>query len=252
MNPRTKSLFHFTRTLDTLQHILLEGFWPHYSLEDISWLNGGVPRLAWPMVSFCDIPISRLDEHTKFYGSYGVGLCRERWKPTGLNPIFYVSPDSILRDSLRELLLEVRKTQDLRSKSNAMVVLAHCKPLAGEMTVDGQKRRREFYSECEWRFTPWVEGVGGGKYGFLMKEEDFCNEHILKEANEERRKDDMLEFYPDDVRYLLVKSIEDVPRLARFINEKLHHYSSDALDVMKTSPSILPSCRRRTQCLQPS
>src|SRR6266487_3729891 len=85
MNARTKTLFHFTRTLDNLMSILKEGFWPQYSLEDISWIEGGVPRLAWPMVSFCDMPISRLREHTAFYGNFGIGLCREQWRDTGLN-----------------------------------------------------------------------------------------------------------------------------------------------------------------------
>ena len=111
MNARTKTLFHFTKSLDILLRILEEGFWPHYSLEDISWLNGPVPRLAWPIVSFCDIPISRLHEHTNFYGNYGIGLCRERWRATGLNPLLYVSSDSIVKESLRELLLEVEKIE---------------------------------------------------------------------------------------------------------------------------------------------
>jgi len=150
MNARTKTLFHFTKSLDILLRILEEGFWPHYSLEDISWLNGPVPRLAWPIVSFCDIPISRLHEHTDFYGNYGIGLCRERWKATGLNPLLYVSSDSIVKESLRELLLEVENNRDLRSKTNAMVVLAHCKPLGGWMTASGEKKmEKDFYSECE-------------------------------------------------------------------------------------------------------
>jgi hypothetical protein len=123
MNARTKTLFHFTKSLDVLLRILEEGFWPRYWLEDITWLDGGVPRLAWPMVSFCDIPISRLREHTEFYGNYGIGLVREQWQATGLNPVLYVTPDSMLKDLLRELLLAVRKNPDPRVKTAAMVVL---------------------------------------------------------------------------------------------------------------------------------
>jgi hypothetical protein len=35
MNARTKTLFHFTKSLDVLLRILEEGFWPQYSLEDM-------------------------------------------------------------------------------------------------------------------------------------------------------------------------------------------------------------------------
>jgi hypothetical protein len=231
MNARTRTLFHFTKTLDNLLCILKEGFWPRYCLEDITWLDCETQRLAWPMVSFCDIPISRLREHTDFYGDYGVGLCRERWTATGLNPLLYVSSDSILRDLLRELLLDVRKNPNPRIKTAAMVVLATCKPLTGVMEVKGTKREKDFYSECEWRFLPWVEE---GKYGFFMREDQFRNEQLLKEANEERRKDRMLDFQPDDVRYLLVKTPEDVHKLVSFINTEMADYSPTALDVLKT------------------
>jgi hypothetical protein len=239
MNARTKTLFHFTKRLDRLLRILQEGFWPQYSLEDVAWLDGGVARLAWPMVSFCDIPISRVREHTEFYGSYGIGLCRERWRATGLNPLLYVSPGSILRDSLKELLLEVRKNPDPRSKTNAMIVLAHCKPLEGLTEVNGEIRKKDFYSECESRFTPWVEGGGGWKHGFLMEEQEFRDKQALEEANDERRNDRMLKFVPADVRYLLVKSVEDVPQLVRCINTELASYSPDVLDVLKTRITVL-------------
>ena len=239
MNARTKTLFHFTKKLDVLMLILQEGFWPQYSLEDISWIDGGVPRLAWPMVSFCDIPLTRLREHTEFYGDFGVGLCREQWGPTGLNPLLYVSPDSMLKPSLRELLLDVRKNPNERAITNAQVVLAHCKPLHGEMSVNGEKKEKNFYSECEWRLFPWVDGKGSGNYGFTMMEEAFRTEQIRTDANLEMRRNRMFEVLPEEVRYLLVKSVEDVPRLARFINEKLTHYPSDDLELLKTRIVVL-------------
>src|SRR3954452_24120364 len=98
MNPRTQTLFHFTRSLDTLLRILREGFWPQYCLEDVRWLGDGSTQWrAWPMVSFCVIPISRLDEYTEFRGGYGIGVYREHWESAGLNPVLYVSPDSTVR-----------------------------------------------------------------------------------------------------------------------------------------------------------
>ncbi len=215
--------------------IMSEGFWPQYSLEDITWLD--VPnksKMAWPMVSFCDIPISRLRKHTDSYGNYGVGLCRDRWSATGLNPVFYISPDSMVRDLLRELLLDTSKNVNHRARTTGMVTLANCKPL-----ID-KKSGKDFYSECEWRFLPWVEGVGDkNKFGFFMLEEQFRDDLIRKKANEERRNDRMLEFYPDDVRYLLVKAKEEVPKLVNFIDTKMAGYSQLVLDVLKTRIIVL-------------
>src|SRR5690349_4482410 len=121
MTPRTKTLFHFTSTLDTLLRILREGFWPQYCLEDVRWLGDKSTNwLAWPMVSFCDIPISRLHEHTEFYGCYGIGLYRAHWEITGLNPVLYVSQESNLRKFLHELILDTKKHNDEKIKTAGM------------------------------------------------------------------------------------------------------------------------------------
>ncbi len=202
MNARTSTLFHFTESLDIELKILEEGIWPHYSLEDVKWLDvPGVTKVAWPMVSFCDIPMSRLSEHIELYGNYAIGLSRNELTPFGLNPLLYVSPDSLLRDFLRELFLDTQKTMDPRKRTAGMVLLAHCKPLEGITEVDGTERTRDFYSESEWRFIRWVEGVGGeNKYGFFLKEDQFRDDRELKEANAERRRDRMFEVFPDHVR----------------------------------------------------
>jgi len=226
MNARTQTLFHFTKSLDVLLRILEEGFWPQYSLEDLTWLNNpkAVPRIAWPMVSFCDIPISRLREHIGTYGNYGIGVCRQQWTAAGLNPILYVSPDSLLRDFLSELLLESQHTSDRRKRTAGMVLLAHCKPLKGTSEIDGTTRTTDYYSECEWRFIPWVEVVGGEKnYSFFLKEDQFRDKGILATANDERRRDQMLRVWPDAVRYLLVRTREEVPKVMNFIDSKIVH-----------------------------
>eukprot|EP01034_Spumella_vulgaris_P011525 gene11525-14663_t len=72
----------------------MEGFWPRYSLEDFRWQVSGPNShefAAFPMVCFCDIPLSRIDEHVGFYGSYGLGLSREWGIRAGLNPVQYIA-----------------------------------------------------------------------------------------------------------------------------------------------------------------
>ena len=211
--------------------ILEEGFWPQYCLEDITWLESPnkISKMACPMVCFCDIPISRLHQHTTTYGNYGIGLCRNEWSEHDLNPVFYISPYSKVRALLGELLIETGKNPNPRSRTLGMVTLANCKPLTDKISG------KDFYSECEWRFLPWVEGVGDkNKFGFLMDEKSFRDDKIRNEANVERRNDRMLLFRPEHVRYLLVSVKEDVPKLVNFIDTKMSGCTRLELDLLKT------------------
>jgi hypothetical protein len=231
MTPRTKTLFHFTSTLDTLLRILREGFWPQYCLEDVRWLGDkSTDWLAWPMVSFCDIPISRLHEHTEFYGYYGIGLYRAHWEVTGLNPVLYVSPDSTLRKFLHELILDTKKTHDEKMKTAGMMMMAYCKPLRGHVHGADTKKEKDFYSECEWRF---ISSIDSCHDKFFLSEQEFRDKELLKRANNNRRKDQMLEFRPEDVRYIAVKSTDEVHEVIRYIDNHLQHPHT-ALDLLKT------------------
>ena len=91
MKPRSHTLFHFTKSLDTLQGILKNGFWPRYSLEDFNWYSQAIDFISYPMVCFCDIPLTRIGDHVGFYGEYGLGLTKKWAITNGLNPLFYLS-----------------------------------------------------------------------------------------------------------------------------------------------------------------
>lgn len=76
--PKATTLFHFTKSLKTLKSILLNCFYPYYCREDMSWRTRDPDSfIAFPLVSFCDIPIGRIAEHVAFYGEYGIGMSRQ-------------------------------------------------------------------------------------------------------------------------------------------------------------------------------
>jgi hypothetical protein len=231
MTPRTQTLFHFTSSFDTLLRILREGFWPQYCLEDVRWMGDkSVEWLAWPMVSFCDIPISRLHEHTEFYGCYGIGLYRSHWEVTGLNPVLYVSADSTLRGFLHQLIVDMKKTNDQKLKTAATVMMAYCKPMRGR--VVGMDKEKDFYTECEWRFISSAEACHD-KFKFFLSEKEFRDQKLLAQANEARREDEMLEFRPEDVRYIAVKSVDEIHKVIQFIDRDLELPTPDR-DLLKT------------------
>ena len=72
MKPKSHTLFHFTKSRDTLKLVLKNGFWPRYCLEDIQWIGEDrFPYISIPIVCFCDIPLSRIQEHVGCYGEFG-------------------------------------------------------------------------------------------------------------------------------------------------------------------------------------
>ncbi len=222
---RTKSLFHFTSELETLFSILKNGFWPRISFEDISWV-GHDDFYGNPMVCFCDIALSKLSVHTSFYGNYGIGMTREWGINNGLNPLMYISSNSILSETLNSLMSNAK----VKAKADAMITLLYTKPLFGQMLDNGNNIEKNFYEECEWRY---LDTSLGGIFRSDIKdinEVDIENDKTLSRA---------LKFKPSDIRYILVNKENDVIRLIDFINSHLGEYSHNELKVMTTKIVIL-------------
>ena len=106
MNLSSNSLFHFTSKFEYLKDILLNGFWPRYCIE-YGW--GTSIDFALPMVCFCDIPLSLIEDHTKFYGNYGIGMKRS-WarELKNITPVQYINYKSYLAGYLRTLLTKLK------------------------------------------------------------------------------------------------------------------------------------------------
>lgn len=94
MNPKlsTDELFHFTR-FENLLSIIREGFYPRYNLE-YTFLSNVFERPAAfeiiPMVCFCDIPLTLVQEHSTKYGKCAIGLDKKWGEKYGLSPVIYV------------------------------------------------------------------------------------------------------------------------------------------------------------------
>ena len=93
---RTSSLFHYTSSIDKLQSILLKGLIPNYCKEDLSTSRNPQDCIGIPMVSFCDIPLTRTTQFTSRYGNYAIGLSKEWALLKKVNPILYIEDENIL------------------------------------------------------------------------------------------------------------------------------------------------------------
>ena len=124
-NINSSSLFHFTRKFDTLQRIIRTGLrysfayeqypkeliqanlYPDKDINDSKITSNGV---AIPMISFCDIPITRAKQHIEKYGKYMIGFDKTAFSKDFenlINPVIYVhSPN------LSDAITKFRKEQE--------------------------------------------------------------------------------------------------------------------------------------------
>lgn len=188
MSPKSHTLFHFTKSKETLKLIFQNGFWPRYCLEDMRWIAiEENDYIAFPMVCFCDIPLGRISEHVRFYGEFGLGMTKEWANSNGLNPILYIASDNHLSSEIRALNNHSWKIGDKEDRKAAVetmrYIYMHTKPTDGNMIIDGKPLIKEFYQESEWRYVPKHIDVDS----YLLKDR-FNDQKCLNKHNENSKK----------------------------------------------------------------
>ncbi|QHS14526.1 abortive infection system antitoxin AbiGi family protein [Shewanella sp. Arc9-LZ] len=233
MQPKSHTLFHFTKNVDFLKDILKNGFWPRYCLEDVRWYSGNESQSAYPIVCFCDIPLSRVDEHVDFYGRFGIGVTKSWALSHNLSPVIYINEGSPQHLSIKKLfgknLVDEGFYKDASDDINNL--MTHIKPIEGRMFVHGKFILKDFYQENEWRFAV------NGKYSDLkinafLYEKHFQNNNILDLQNKLSKETYSLKVSPTDIKYLFVDSDSDIPDLINFIQTELDHYTSAEIKIL--------------------
>ena len=122
MNPHSSSLFHFTKKKSVFKSILKNGLRYSFSFEAFPdsivnniFCHGLFPTLydtensgkgfAIPMISFCDIPLTRIHSHSKRYGRFAIGINKEylcHLYEEFINPVLYVESNSVM-DAIKHL-----------------------------------------------------------------------------------------------------------------------------------------------------
>ncbi|CAI1738977.1 abortive infection system antitoxin AbiGi family protein [Serratia proteamaculans] len=176
LHPST--LFHFTIMSENFFNILNEGrFKPFLAREHIKGMGrGGSRNFGVPMVSFCDIRLSQLDEHTIKYGEFGFDLTKEWAEKNSLHPVLYMSKNStvfsvynqrmrVLKNALVPLWNDRKnlKGKDkltfnkLKSEYGDLYnLLRYMKNYRGKLIQGGELKDENFIfaDEKEWRYVP--------------------------------------------------------------------------------------------------
>lgn len=95
------SINHYTGSLDNIKSILENGFYLQYCSEDLMGTRAYLAN-SYPMVCFCDIPLSQAENHMDNYGHFGIGLTKQWANSKGLNPVLYLEKDSYINNTLIE------------------------------------------------------------------------------------------------------------------------------------------------------
>lgn len=236
--PRSNSLFHFTKTLDTLKNILINGLYPRYCREDMVWLDFP-EHIAYPIVCFCDIPLSRIDEHTDFYGQYGIGLSKQWGLKNELSPVIYCSSTSPVVHVAQFILDQGTDLQDEAKEMNekAFWTMAKLvKPFTGKIYVSGHLVEKDFYQENEWRYTP-----SRNIDETIIFEDDF--DARIEVANKDAETE-ALKFVPSDVNYIFVREDGEIPSVVDFINNNLGKYPLNDVKILTSRLISLTTIQR--------
>jgi hypothetical protein len=201
-----------------LTGILSNTFEPRYCLEKTEYLTANVLKnleMAYPMVCFCDIPLSKIKKHIGVYGDYGIGLRKSWGHRKNLSPVIYTKKNARTSRNIEQMinwsatnLKNIENEKELRDfKGFVSDFIMFTKPYYGGMYREGKMVKRRFYDEREWRWIPKIER----KDTYIhLDRVSYLNEEIRIAANRLVANHYKLAFKPDDISYLIIKNESEI------------------------------------------
>lgn len=166
-NSHTSTLFHFTKNQKTLFCILKEGLKASYCGEHFAKdIFAGIP-----MVSFCDIPLTRCKEHRDKYGKYAIGFSKEAFSnKEDFN--FTLGPLGYFNENQKNLISTISSMAKAKNKA-----IGWFKPYENAET--NKNSHSIYYDECEWRLlstnTSWFWEVDNFEKWENARKDRFLN-----------------------------------------------------------------------------
>lgn len=214
----TNSIIHYTKTIESLKLILEQGFKVKYCYENVKASEKGDIHAAFPMVSFCDIPLSQVKEHIESYGDYGIGLKKEWAKSKKLSPVLYFDKDSELINYIREEFERLnekskKKEIDFSDFEHIIKILAYSKNYEADLTrKEIVIKNYRFYNEREWRYVPNEADLNGAKPWVTKQNYNKDKSRYNDTLNHIR-----LAFDTNDISYIIVKNESDIKDITQAI-----------------------------------
>ncbi|EMY0612671.1 hypothetical protein ABU630_001208 [Serratia marcescens] len=241
------ALFHFTKEIDSLEAILECQYFEISYAKEIIFSSKSRFVMGIPMVSFCDIRLSQLNEHTIKYGNFGLGMHKSWGERMGLNPVLYMSRQSALFSKYNDRMLELggrvgkfaneegkshpdflRKVKNYRESANP---IRYMKNYQGTLNRIGKKpiSNYRFADENEWRYVPGVMETEHFVVSVPSEEKTKKDPKKWKvKFNEElKAKNLRLSFTSDDIKYIIVESDDELDSIIKILKK---HFPIDKVD----------------------
>jgi hypothetical protein len=210
-----------------------------------------------PLVSFCDIPLSRTQQHVGDYGRYAIGLDKPWGMRKNISPVHYIYDGSICARIVKAIY-DSLPGEAFSKECGCMMfnaqtaVFFYGKPSYGQMYrkdwSSGNIVDKEvtFYNEREWRYVPFAdETIIGGHdvpegVRAILSEKEYRDSTTLNKAVAALHKKYTLTFKAEDVRYIIVSDEEQIPEMVDFIHGDLRTTAEN-----REIRTCLPNDRKR-------
>jgi len=229
-NLSARTLFHFTTKLEYLIKILESNFRPRYCLEDTSWATSdkiSKIEMAYPMVCFCDIPLSKIKKHLTTYGHYGVGLKKDWGFKKSLTPIIYSRKNaktSRIIDDLIDWYSQNGEPTDLKYIISDIIM--YMKPYYGKMWRNSEYKKTKFYDEREWR---WIPEINRPDLKMHLEYDEYINSELRESENRKIGKYYTLVFKPSDVKYLIINDDSEINTIINKLERIKGQFSQETI-----------------------
>ncbi|WP_242108825.1 abortive infection system antitoxin AbiGi family protein [Luteimonas aquatica] len=205
MSLSSSTVIHFTREPDALKGILEKGFRIKLCRETVV-LDTQPGSFCVPMVSFCDIPFSKIKDHLDKYGEYGIGLTKAWAVRKGLNPVLYMSKDSSLSKSYKTAFNHYvyesdHEIEDLPAETRGLVdIVRYIKNYENDLTRKNKTiPNYRFSDEREWRYVPDHDA-----YPYMVVSAEWHDNPANKALSDKMLAPLVLDFKPADIQYIII------------------------------------------------
>lgn len=241
----SETLFHYVSDKSYLISILQNNFRPRYVKEEFSFESEELNQIALPMLCFCDITLSSIDEHVKWYGNYGIGMKKEWALNKGLTPVHYYNPKSHAMKHLSDGLLNMRQnlnngTSNIDAYISNYYNLWFMKPYTGEQynRSENQVLQKKFYDEREWRYIPSLDELKRLDEGLKMS---ITGDELVRFEKDNTYKNNLnrrlgesisLDFTPNDISYIIVDNERERFEMIGAIKQAKSHFNGDTIELV--------------------
>lgn len=206
MNPNSDTLFHFTKKISVFKNILKNGLRYSFAFESFpksiiqNVMFGGIFPLsldkddnleqgfAMPMISFCDIPLMRVNNHSKRYGKFAIGISKDylcHFYKNFINPVFYADSPAITESlnslslthgiALKSFISQLANSNDENVKKVYEAILANPKKMAEQIKLLPLNLQNMFNDTCDIQYSiNTIVSLIKPTYGLNVKGEYQC------------------------------------------------------------------------------